>query len=166
MFDTVHVYIDNIISITKEYFADHLKALERILHKLAEAGWKVNAENSFFGRTETKYLVLCFIKNVVRTLSSKVYYIKAINYPTKVCYVRWFVGIINCYRYMWSKNAYTISNLTKLCYPKVKFNWTDIRYKAFTEMEKIVGRDVLLSYPNFSEDFIINTDYSKTHIGA
>ena len=31
-------------------------------------------------------------------------------------------------------------------------------------MNKIVGRDVLIYYPNFSERFIINTDASKTQL--
>ena len=35
------------------------------------------------------------------------------------------------------------------------------RTEIFHESEKIVGRDVLLSYPNFSEDFIIHTDANK-----
>ena len=32
-------------------------------------------------------------------------------------------------------------------------------------MNKIVGRDVLLSYPKFSENFIIHTDDSKMQLG-
>ena len=34
------------------------------------------------------------------------------------------------------------------------------------EMNKIVGRDMLLSYPNFSEEFIVHTDARKTQIGG
>ena len=33
-------------------------------------------------------------------------------------------------------------------------------------MKKIVGRDVLISYPNFSEKFIIYTDSSNTQLGG
>ena len=33
-------------------------------------------------------------------------------------------------------------------------------------MKKIVGRDVLLSYPNFSKEFIIPTDASNTQLGG
>ena len=44
----------------------------------------------------------------------------------------------------------------KLCYPKVKFNWTGVEWKALTKMKKIVGRDILLSYHIFSEEFIIH----------
>ena len=71
-FDIVCAYINNVITITKDEFADHLKALEKFLQKLAEAGLKVNAENSFFGRTETEYLSFWVSNNGVMPLSSKV----------------------------------------------------------------------------------------------
>ena len=49
-FDTVRTFLDNVIFITSKYFTDHLKALEKVLQKLAELGLKLNAENSFFKR--------------------------------------------------------------------------------------------------------------------
>ena len=36
---------------------------------------------------------------------------------------------------------------------------------SFMTTKKIVYKDVLISYPNFSEDFIIHTNTSKTHLG-
>ena len=50
-FDMVRAYIDDVLVTTKNKFEDHLKALDRILQRLAEAGLKVNAEKYFFGRT-------------------------------------------------------------------------------------------------------------------
>ena len=64
---------------------------------------------------------------------------------------------------MWRKRAHTLSPLTKLGFTKFKFEWTDVEQKAFMTI-KIVGRDVLLSYPNFSEEFIICTDASKMQL--
>ena len=32
------------------------------------------------------------------------------------------------------------------------------------EIKKVVGRDAILSFPNFSEEFIIHTYNSKTHL--
>ena len=49
---------------------------------------------------------------------------------------------------------------------EVKFKWTDKENNDFISMMKIVGRDVLLSYPNFNERFIIHTDASKTQLGG
>ena len=67
---------------------------------------------------------------------------------------------------MWRKRAHTLALLTKLCSTKVKFKWTDIENNALTAMKKIVVREVLLYYPNFSKKFIIHTDASKTYLGV
>ena len=42
----------------------------------------------------------------------------------------------------------------------------DIENNAFIAMKKIVGREVLPSYPNFRENFIIHTDASNTQLGG
>ena len=81
--------------------------------------------------------------------------------PTKVREVGRVVGLVNYYRGMWHKHEYTIFPLTKLCPMKVMSKWEDVENNHFIAMKKIVGRDVLLSYPNFSETFIIQTDANK-----
>ena len=67
---------------------------------------------------------------------------------------------------MWRKRAHTLAPLTKICSTKVKFKWTDVENNAFIAMKKIVGCDVLLSYPNFRIFFIINTDAKNNQIGG
>ena len=67
---------------------------------------------------------------------------------------------------MWRKRAHELVPITKICSTKVKFKWTDIENNAFIAMKKIVGRDVLLYYPNFSERSIIHTDARKTQLGG
>ena len=56
--------------------------------------------------------------------------------------------------------AYT-SSPNKAMFDLGCVEWTVIKYNAFIAMYKIVGYDVLLSYPNFSERFIIHTDAGK-----
>ena len=89
---------------------------------------------------------------------------KEINVPTRVRYAHSFAGLVNYYRDMWLKRAHALSPLTKLCSTKVKFKWTDVDSDAFISMKKIVGRDVLLSYPKFIEIFIIHTGARKTQL--
>ena len=55
-FDMVRAYIDDVLVIIENNFDDHLKALYKVLQRLAEAGLKVNAGKYFFGQTETEYL--------------------------------------------------------------------------------------------------------------
>ena len=52
---------------------------------------------------------------------------------------------------MWCKIAHAIYPLTKLFSTKVNFMWNDVKENDFKEINKIEVRDVLISYPNFSE---------------
>ena len=48
----VRTYIDDVIAITTGDWDDHLDKLEEILIRLRDAGLKVNAKKSSFGRHE------------------------------------------------------------------------------------------------------------------
>ena len=56
------------------------------------------------------------------------------------------------------------SYLEKLCSDKVRFKWTKEDQNEFMAMKKILGTHVILSYPNFSEDFIIHTGDIKEQL--
>ena len=47
----VYLYIDDILVITQTNFEDHLKALDRVLQRLAEAVLKEITGKSFFVQT-------------------------------------------------------------------------------------------------------------------
>ena len=57
VFDMVRAYIDDKIFITKNNFEDHLKALDKVLQRLAEAELKVNAENTSLDEQKRNILV-------------------------------------------------------------------------------------------------------------
>ena len=86
--------------------------------------------------------------------------------PRKIKDVAQFVGMVNYYRDMWHKCAHILTSLTKICSTKMKFIWTATEQKAFEDMKKIVGRDVLLSCPDFTKEFIVHIDASKYQLGA
>ena len=44
----VDAYIENVLVITKNYFVEHLKALDKIIQKHVEAGLKFNAQTLFW----------------------------------------------------------------------------------------------------------------------
>ena len=60
----VRTYIDDLLCLTKGSFEDHLEKLERVLHRLREAGLKVNGNKSFFAKTKLEYLVVCLMQKV------------------------------------------------------------------------------------------------------
>ena len=113
------------------------------LQRLAEAGLKINAEKSFFRRTETEYISFWVSNNVLRPLQSRVESTKSIDVTTKVGDVRRFVGFVNQYRNMWRKREHTLTPFKNYVQRKLSSNGRTQK-NAFTEMKKIVGREVLL----------------------
>ena len=65
----VRAYIDDVLIITKNKFKDHMKALDRVLQRITEVGFKVNTDKFFFEQTETGYLGFWVRTNGVRPLS-------------------------------------------------------------------------------------------------
>ena len=66
---------------------------------------------------------------------------------------------------MWFKYAHILTPLSILWSTKVKFKWTDVEQNALIEMNKILGQDVLLLLPNFSEESILHTNANKRKFG-
>ena len=56
--ENVRTYIDDLLIISNTSFEDHINKLEKVLSKLNQRDFKVNAEKSFFARNELEYLGL------------------------------------------------------------------------------------------------------------
>ena len=52
----------------------------------------------------------------------------------------------------------------RLASANAKFEWTDVKQKAFDKIKQIVGCKTLLSYPDFNLPFEIHTDASHTQL--
>jgi hypothetical protein len=48
----------------------------------------------------------------------------------------------------------------------VKFNWMNEHQKAFENIKKIICREVMLTFPDFSKPFHIYTDANDKQLGA
>ena len=74
--------------------------------------------------------------------------------------------MVNYYRDLWIRRSEVLAPLAALTSKKVPWKWTDKHQLAFELMKKIVSKEVLLSYPDFSKPFDIHTDASHTQLGA
>ena len=74
--------------------------------------------------------------------------------------------MINYYGDMWPKRSEILAPLTKITSPKVKFLWGKEQEEAFQKMKKVMAKETLLAFPNFSKEFTIHTDASKLQLGA
>ena len=162
----VRAYIDDVLALTTVSWDDHLEKLEEVLKRLADAGLKVNAKKSFFGKPELEYLGYWVTRDGVQPVPKKVEAIHNIAPPKNKKELRGFIGMVNYYRDMWIRRSDTLAPLTALTSKEAKWRWTEVEQKAFDTMKRIVSRETLLAYPNFSEPFEIHTDASHTQLGA
>ena len=85
--------------------------------------------------------------------------------PKNVKGLRRFLGIIQYYCDLWEKRSHILAPLTDLVgecgknknskKKKQKFIWKEEHQKAFDEAKKLVCRDVMLAYPDFTKEFLI-----------
>ena len=99
-------------------------------------------------------------------IPKKVEAIQALAVPNTRKQLRQFIGMINFYRDMWQKRSELLAPLTALTSKNVKYEWTDEHQKCFEDIKCVIGREVLLGYPDFNAPFEIHTDASKLQLGA
>ena len=162
----VRAYIDDLLVITKGDWFDHLNKLETVLIRLKQAGLKVNAKKSFFGRGELEYLGYWITRTGIQPLAKKVEAIQKLKAPTAKKPLRSFIGMVNYYRDMWPRRSETLAPLTALSSKTAKWTWTELEQKAFDTMKQTMSRETLLTYPDFQKPFEIHTDASHTQLGA
>ena len=55
-FEFIRAYMDDLLILTREDWADFIQKLELTINKLKEKGLKCDIETFFFGQTEMEYL--------------------------------------------------------------------------------------------------------------
>ena len=87
----VRCYLDDILIVTKKDWTDHLNCIRTVLDTMLDAGLKVNAEKSFFGRRELDYLGYHISQEGIRPDTKKVEAIKALAAPKTRRQLRSFI---------------------------------------------------------------------------
>ena len=100
------------------------------------------------------------------TITKKVDYIQALAVPKTSTQLRQFIGMINFYRDMCKKCSELFAALTALTSKNIKYYWKDEHQQCFHAIKCVIGRDVLLAYPDFNAPFEIHTNASKLKIGT
>ena len=67
----VRMYLDDVLVLTHDTLDNHLRKLDKVLHRIAKAGLKVNATKSSFGKPEIKYLGFWITPHSIKPLAKK-----------------------------------------------------------------------------------------------
>jgi RNase H-like domain found in reverse transcriptase/Reverse transcriptase (RNA-dependent DNA polymerase)/Integrase zinc binding domain len=162
----VRTYLDDLLILTKGTFEEHLENVTEVLKRLQKAGLKVNVKKSFFAQSELEYLGYWITRDGIQPVKKKVDAILNIAPPKNRKELRSFIGLVNYYRDMWAHRSHVLAPLTSLTSSETKWEWTENQQLAFDKVKAIVGRQVMLAFPDFSLPFHINTDASHHQLGA
>ena len=103
---------------------DHINKWDKVLSKLNEKSFKVNAETSFFVRNELEYLGFRITRQQIMSLPDKVEAIKNIAVTFTKKQLRSFIGRITYYRAMWQHISEILAILSRITLKQTKWNWS------------------------------------------
>lgn len=161
-------YIDDILVIKRGTFDEHLEQLKEIFRRCRKAGLKINAEKCRFGLNEIDYLGYIVTPEGVKPNPKKIKAIQDLERPTTVTEVRRLIGMVQYYRDLWRRRSHILQPFTEISAgkKKAKIKWTPELEKAFLEIKKMISKETLLTYPDWSKPFEIHTDASDYQLGA
>jgi hypothetical protein len=162
----VQTYLDDCLVLTNRPWEDHLNKLARVLERLREAGLKMNANKSYIEQSQLEYLSYWIPRQGIQPLPKKVDAIKNIAPPTKRKELRSFIGMVNYHLDMWIHRSDVLASLTALTSTTMRWEWTPLHQQAFEQTKALFSREVLLTFPDFSQPFEIHTDASALQLCA
>ena len=93
----VRVYLDDLLTITKGTYKDHLTKLHNVLICLRDANLCVNINKSLFAKDEVEYLGYALNRKGIKPIDEKVSVILALKSPLNVRELRRFLGMVQYY---------------------------------------------------------------------
>lgn len=159
------IYLDDCICFGRN-LESHNKNLIEIFERLRKVNLKLNPSKCQFLKTELLYLGHTISSEGIRPDPEKVKCIKTYPRPTNVDEVRRFVAMCNYYRKFIKHFAEITNCLNKLCRKNTKFEWTEECENSFIFLKNALSSPPILTYPDFSNEFILQTDASGTAIGS
>lgn len=161
----VFFYLDDIIIISPD-FATHLRILSKVFDRLIQAGLTVSREKCKFCRPSLKYLGYVVDAQGLKVDPGKVEAILNISPPKSVTEVRSFIGVCSWYRKFIPGFSTLLEPITRLTKKNVRFCWSPECEAAFRSIKNHLVSAPILTCPDFSRPFSLQTDASAYGIGA
>jgi hypothetical protein len=162
----VQVYIDDILITSSDTFEEHMQKLRHVLQRLETAGFRANVRKCYFAQDQLEYLGYLISRNGIQPQPKKVEAILRLQAPKTKRQLRHFLGMVNYYRDVWQRRSHLMAPLSGLVGKETKYVWGLEQQNAFEEIKRVIAKETLLSFPDFSKDFHVYTDASDKQLGA
>ena len=174
-FETLVLYLDDILVFSRT-IEEHIQRLDTVFTKLKTHGLKIKPSKCHFFRREVKYLGHVVSQKGVSTDPDKTEAIRSWPKPTTEKQLRSFLGIAGYYRRFvegFAKIAAPLHAIlskpkknTKVKPEQFSKLWNEDCDRAFGRLKEKLTSTPVLGYPDFSAEFILETDASFEGLGA
>ena len=149
----IQVYIDDVLIISSN-FQEHLSHVKKVLSTLRNYGIKIKVKKCEFFRPEISFLGHILSSNGIQKSQEYIKKVTEYQKPNTVKEMRKFLGLINFQRKFISKCSEICKPLTELMKKpdKMKIEWSNTREEAFNKLKSEVEKDIILTYPDYSEN--------------
>ena len=178
MFQILLVYLDDIL-VYSSTFEEHLKRLDVVFTRLAEAGLRLKPGKCHLFMPKVDYLGHEVSEKGIGTDSKKIEAVKRWAKPSSLKELRSFIGFASYYRRFvphFAKIAGPLTDLVTECVREVKEQkrlkppfherWKGEHQKAFDDLRQHLISAPILGYADYSLPFLLETDASHQGLGA
>ncbi|WVZ49086.1 hypothetical protein U9M48_000467 [Paspalum notatum var. saurae] len=161
----VLVFFDDILVYSKS-LEDHLVHLRQVLELLHKDQWKVKLSKCSFLQNSISYLGHVISQGGVATDPAKIEAIMSWPTPTNIKDLRSFLGLAGYYRKFVKHFGIISRPLFDLLKKHALFIWTNDHDVAFQTLKQALCSAPVLTLPDFSKKFCLETDASGSGVGA
>ncbi|XP_035806354.2 uncharacterized protein K02A2.6-like [Amphiprion ocellaris] len=161
----VAVYLDDIL-VTGRTEEEHLRNLDRVLNRMAEAGLRLKRSKCVFQAPSVTYLGHRISAQGLSPLEEKVRAIKEAPSPKNVAELRSFLGLVNYYGKFLPDLSTVLAPLYQLLHKDSSWQWRQTQQKAFQQVKELLHSGPLLVHFDPDKDVILSCDASPYGIGA
>lgn len=144
----------------------NMKHLKTIFERIRKAGLEINKKKCEFCKPQIEYLGHVVTRDGIKMNEEKVRCIRDLKAPSTKKEVRRFIVMTSWYRKFIKNYAHITAPIVKLLRKNVKFRWTENQEKAFQEVKKKLIEEPVLTRPDFTKPFTLQTDASDVGLGA
>ena len=164
--ENVLIYIDDVIVYSQGTLVEHLKIVQQVLDRLTEVGFKLSMHKCQVAYTKLRILGF-ILESDKRTVDPrKVDQLRNIPAPKTGAALMSWLGLANYMRELIPLYARLAAPLERLRHKRsLEKHWGDDEQKAFEALRDSVSTLTELYFPDWSEEFSLDTDASQFGIG-
>lgn len=161
----VLVFMDDIL-VYSPSLETHLFHLEQVFQIIQEHKFCIKQSKCVFAQPQLEYLGHVISANGVSTEPSKIQAVVDWPVPKSIKALRGFLGLTGYYRRFIKSYSMISRPLTQLLKKGVLFQWTSVAQEAFDLLKQALVQAPVLAIPDFSKQFVVETDASDYGFGA